>query len=205
MAVKSVSKYILHEFHKPFVLGIKEPLRLLIIEASRTKVGRDLILKRILAYCSEYPEPTKHNVILPVSRVLVSLRNKFFREGLDGGDPIWEPLWKLLICEVEHDSFYGQRFEWLVEKLLELDMEGKICKDQMELLRFNYFMLERGKDRIPLLRAAWGLALMFYEEYEWVVKWFIKEIKETRETDRKGIPWPERLPTRPSRDNWREV
>ena len=194
MAVASVSEYILQKHHIAFSRGVKVPIKRLILDLAREKVTEAVAIPQLVRLSFMYPTPTSDNVILKESKILVSLRDGFFAEGMASErDMLWKAAWNVTIDEVEHDSFYGNRFLWLVERLLGLE---RISKENLELLRDEYLFYEMHGSARKLIGAAWNILLKHYEGFEPAIKWFVAQVRT--------VPWPKRVSTRPSRDNWRE-
>ena len=166
------------------------------MKAASSSVPLEMFLPKIVHLCLMYPEPTRRNLVHHNAKVLLVISEEFFSQGLDRGEhKFWKAIWALLIDENEHDSYYGNRFEWLVEELLKLSV---ITYGGLSRLRDKFFCYHTG-DNQKLFEAAWDIALeqfQKHQEYRELIYWFLRQIRNS--------DWKPRVQTRPSRDNWLE-
>ncbi len=82
--------------------------------------------KAIIAYANILPEPTKENTLEPNSHILIDKEEGFFKYYNNSSKtPLFKALWKVGICEYEHDPHYRHIGDWFVEELVESVLEGK--------------------------------------------------------------------------------
>ena len=195
MLVPSISDYILcSKNYLPFLYKVKIPLESLINKTANNTLALNTVLPEVLRLCRKYPVPDYSNVIHDKSRRLIKLRDRFLNDKIAKGKKrFWKAIWDLIICEVDHDSFYGNRFDWLIEKISEMQ---SISRNGLESLKNKNLFYEKRKSTAVLFNSAWRILLNNYDEYESAILWFWIQLKEE--------PWEKRLPTRPSRDNWCE-
>ena len=90
----------------------KDKMRLYVIE----KVKKPLRLA-LVAIAKRYPEPTKENCTHPNTQILFDLWEKFKEH--DRTSParaaMFDAVFKIFICEYEHDPYYRSRFDWCLE------------------------------------------------------------------------------------------
>ena len=89
---------------------------------------KDIFMKAITAYASILPEVTRENTELPNTHILIDKRDKFFtHERNIGRKPLMEAVWKVLLSEYEHDIYYRNRFDWLLEELANSGWKPRSC------------------------------------------------------------------------------
>jgi len=77
------------------------------------------LLKAICVLGLRYPEPTIENTSHPNTKILMEVRDKFLEyEQNKARRGMFEALWRMLICEYEHDSYYRHRIDWVVEQIV---------------------------------------------------------------------------------------
>ncbi len=84
------------------------------------------LMKAITILAQRYPEPTKERTREPNTHMLIDIQGKFFEcENNPGRDALFRAMWRMLIIEYEHDPYYRDRLDWIVEKLVEAVKSGK--------------------------------------------------------------------------------
>lgn len=96
-----------------------------------------IFLKAIIAFAKILPEPTRENVSYPNTLIIMDIRDKFFTLHANPGRTamykaafkilifFYEKMWKIFICEYEHDPRPRHIFDWLVEELVEAVISGR--------------------------------------------------------------------------------
>jgi hypothetical protein len=80
------------------------------------------LMKVLIIMAGRLPEPTKENCTNPNSHILLDIRDRFFDlENNPGREPLFRAIFKIAICEYEHDPYYGYRMDWVKE---EMDKRG---------------------------------------------------------------------------------
>jgi len=80
------------------------------------------LMKAIVAAGKRYPSPTKENTVKPNTHKLIDIRDKFFEyERNEQRRELFKAAFNILIVEYEHDGYYTDRFNWIIEKIKELD------------------------------------------------------------------------------------
>ena len=76
------------------------------------------LLKAITILATRYPEPTRDNTAVSNTHRLLDIRDKFFRheENL-GRDALFRAIWRVLIVEYEHDTYYRHRIDWVLGEI----------------------------------------------------------------------------------------
>uniref|UniRef100_A0A6M3KHV3 Uncharacterized protein n=1 Tax=viral metagenome TaxID=1070528 RepID=A0A6M3KHV3_9ZZZZ len=75
------------------------------------------LYKFITAIANRYPEPTKINTIKLGTHILLDIRDRFFElDDCYTRHVLFRAIFKIFICEYEHDSHYGDRFDWFQEE-----------------------------------------------------------------------------------------
>jgi hypothetical protein len=99
---------------RQFVIDVvKAPLQAAIIHANRLLNGK-------------VGEPVKGNTLHPHSRQLIELRDWFMaNEDNTDREELFRAAWNILIYEVEHDPYYGFRFNRILAKLVEKVNSGE--------------------------------------------------------------------------------
>lgn len=99
---------------------LKRPMRQYVIE----KVKKPL-LKAIVILARRYPEPTRGNTVHPNSHILLDIRDRFFgHERNKSRDELFRAIWKIFIDEYEHDPYYRQRIDGVLEEVLKSDWQA---------------------------------------------------------------------------------
>ena len=76
------------------------------------------LMKAICTLARRYPIPTQENTAHPNTRTLLEIMEAFLKyEDNPGRKPMFEALWRMLVCEYEHDSYYRSRIDFVIEKL----------------------------------------------------------------------------------------
>jgi hypothetical protein len=84
------------------------------------------LLMAIVKYCKRYPEPTRENTTRHNTHILLNIRDKFFSyETNRGRRELFEAAWRMLIAEYEHDRYYGDLFDWLIEEISKSDWKPR--------------------------------------------------------------------------------
>ena len=74
--------------------------------------------KAIILAASLIPEPRIENTYLPNTHRLMAYRDTFLKyETNQSKRKLFEASWKILIFEIEHDPYYRDRFNWLIEMI----------------------------------------------------------------------------------------
>ncbi len=82
--------------------------------------------KAIVTLASKFFEPTRENCIHPNTLVFFDIMDKFFEyEDNLGKRALFKAIWKMVIVEHEHDPYYRDRLNWVVEELVEAVISGK--------------------------------------------------------------------------------
>lgn len=198
MTIKTISEYILEDKrrYKMFNTFVKNPLQDFINKAAElhSLYPSDFMLPFVLLM-KLYPDSTKLELKQYNSSILRDISKDFFLEGLDNGqEELWKGVWNLLICELEHDSFYGQRVEWVVHKLLKADQVNCATLESIKNAYLFYESPKHGHKR--LFVSIWFLISKLCSDYEKELKWVVERIRESN--------WKPLVETRPSRDGWSE-
>ncbi len=91
---------------RQFVIGVKASLQKAVILANQLLMGK-------------IGEPTKSNTIHPHSHILIDERDWFLSmEDNLGRAELFRAVWNILIYEVEHDPYYGFRFNRMLKRLV---------------------------------------------------------------------------------------
>ena len=120
---------------KTLVFNFKDVAGLGIMHAMLGINTRDLIIKykgiftkALIWFAKRLPEPTRENVIRPNSKVLLDMRDEFFKcEDNGGRHELFEAIWKIFIVEYEHDIYYSNRIDWLVEQAVNRGWHPRPC------------------------------------------------------------------------------
>lgn len=99
---------------RQFVIDVvKAPLQAAIVHANRLLNGK-------------VGEPTKENTLHPHAHLLIDLRDWFMaNEDNCDKEEMFRAVWNILIYEVEHDPYYGFRFNRILAKLVEKVNSGE--------------------------------------------------------------------------------
>lgn len=82
--------------------------------------------KAIIAYAKILPEPTKENTLEPNSHILLDRKDKFFGYYCNSSKmALFEAIWKIRICEYEHDPHYRHISDWDAEEQTESMLSGE--------------------------------------------------------------------------------
>ena len=77
---------------------------------------------KIIKLVDKFPEPTIDNVEHPNSKILLAIRDDFFKhERLSKRVDLLKAVFKILIVEYEHDIYYRQRMNWCLNELKKYD------------------------------------------------------------------------------------
>lgn len=90
------------------------------------------LLKAITTLALRYPEPTMENTCVRNTARLLNIRDKFFEYENNGDrNGLFQAIWRIFICEYEHDPYYRYRIDWILEELNKSNWEPrKIRKEQ---------------------------------------------------------------------------
>lgn len=84
------------------------------------------MMKAIITLASRYPEPIRENTRIQNTHILLEIKDKFFEcEDNPCRKALFEALWKILIIEYEHDIYYRQRIDWMLEQIIESEWDFK--------------------------------------------------------------------------------
>ena len=74
----------------------------------------------MIAIAKKWPEPTRDNCVRPNTHKLLDIRDKFFQHDSNYGKRrgMFEAAFKIFICIYEAHAYYSQRFDWVMEQLL---------------------------------------------------------------------------------------
>ena len=68
---------------------------------------------------SRIPEPTHENVLHPNAHLLIDIRDEFFGyENNRSKGGMERAAFNLFIAEYEHDPYYRDRFDWVIDKII---------------------------------------------------------------------------------------
>ncbi|KKN72892.1 hypothetical protein LCGC14_0405960 [marine sediment metagenome] len=77
------------------------------------------LMKAIVTLAMRYPEATKDHTLLPKTHILIDIQNKFFEyENNKGRDALFRAMWRMFIIEYEHDGYYRDRIDWVIEEIV---------------------------------------------------------------------------------------
>ena len=77
------------------------------------------IMKAIIKLAMRYPEPTKDHTLLPKTHILIDIQNKFFEyQAVTSRTPLFRAMWRMFIVEYEHDPYYRDRIDWVIEEIV---------------------------------------------------------------------------------------
>ena len=80
---------------------------------------------------SRYPEPTRENTLHPNSHRLLDVEDKFFQYFKNNGKKeLWKAVWRLVICEYEHDPHYRYLGDFILD---EINKSGWLPRSNMVL------------------------------------------------------------------------
>lgn len=83
------------------------------------------IRKALVILAGRYPYPTKQNTSHPNSHGWIDIWDKFFQmEENEGRRPLFEAMFRILISECEHDIYYRDRMNVILELWLEEVFKG---------------------------------------------------------------------------------
>jgi hypothetical protein len=67
------------------------------------------------------PEPTLENTKLQNTHLLIEIRDEFFKfEDNPGRSSAFRVIWKFFLWMYELDAYYGDRINWIIERLFSL-------------------------------------------------------------------------------------
>ena len=93
-----------------------------------TGEAREYIIKKaklplhkvILVVAKRFPEPTRENCMQHNSIIALDIRDEFLeRQANTGRRELLAAGFKIFICIYEHDIYYRQRFNWVIQKIIE--------------------------------------------------------------------------------------
>ena len=81
----------------------------------------------IVAIAKRWPEPTRESCIREGSQKLLDIQEKFFQHQVitTGRGRMFQAAFKIFICMYESDVYYRQRFDWIMEELLNSGWDTK--------------------------------------------------------------------------------
>ena len=83
------------------------------------------LLAKIINLANKYPEPTYENVRKQNSHVLLDIVEEFFKyEDNPVREPLFRAIFRIFIAEYEHDGYYSNRIDWLLERLFKVFQGG---------------------------------------------------------------------------------
>ncbi len=104
---------------------LAEPLRQFVIKQVKAPLQRAIQLANKLL-TKTIGEPTKKNCIHPHAHILIDERDWFMRmENNNGREELFRAAWNILIYEVEHDPYYGFRFNRILKRLVDKVNSGE--------------------------------------------------------------------------------
>ena len=81
--------------------------------------------KAITILASRYPEPTKERTSAKNTHNLLDIQKEFFEcENNPGRDALFRAIWRIFIIEYEHDTYYRNRIDWVIEKIVKMYNNG---------------------------------------------------------------------------------
>jgi len=104
---------------------LAEPLRQFVIKLVKAPLQKAIqhankLLVRAIG------EPTRKNTIHPHSHILIDERDWFMSmEDNHGREELFRAAWNILIYEVEHDPYYGFRFNRILRRLVDKVNSGE--------------------------------------------------------------------------------
>lgn len=100
---------------------LQAPMRQYVIDKIKAPM-----LKAIVILSKRYPEPKYDNCVQPNSHVLIDIRDKFLQfENNPMRAPLFGGLWRMFIDEYEHDPYYKDRIDFIVEELVKAFNGGR--------------------------------------------------------------------------------
>lgn len=107
---RMVSHIILHApFRQYFIDHVKAPL-----------------LENIVSLAGKYPEPTKDNLEHPVALAMLDIMEKFYTyEDNKIRIGLFKAMGKLATNEIEHDGYYRERLQFILEEIIKAILSGK--------------------------------------------------------------------------------
>ena len=83
------------------------------------------LLKAITILASRYPEPAKEYTSAKNTHNLLDIQKEFFdHEDNAGRDALFRAIWRIFIIEYEHDTYYRNRIDWVIEKIVNMSNNG---------------------------------------------------------------------------------
>jgi len=112
-----------HPWREYVIQFVKDPLRLAIIKAKSISD----IFGTLLTSAKRIPaEITKENCKMPNTHVLFDIEDKFFEYEKNGSrKALYRAAFKIYKAEVEHDTDYSFRGEWLLEEQIKAILDGR--------------------------------------------------------------------------------
>jgi len=110
----------MYKYLKPLML--KAPFRNFVINSIKAPLR-----KAIEKAGDLIPKPTKENLAHPNSLKLLAIRDRFLEyEGDSNRRKLFEAGFNILIAEYEHDSYYRDRIDWLLEIIREIKWKPRM-------------------------------------------------------------------------------
>lgn len=83
------------------------------------------MMKALILLANRLPEPTKQNCTHPNTHILIDIWDEFFKHETGQRTPLFKAISRVWICEHEHDPYYRDRMQVLLELLVEAMLDGK--------------------------------------------------------------------------------
>ena len=112
-----------HPWRDYVINFVKDPLRRAIIKAKTLSE----IFRTLKTSAKRIPvEITRRNCKMPNTHVLFDIEDKFFEYEKNGSRiPLYRAAFKIYKSEVEHDTDYSFRGEWLLEEQIKTILDGR--------------------------------------------------------------------------------
>lgn len=117
MLMPPYGQYVIDKLKKPLMEGL--------ITLANPKKGIRKILDflpllwavwTIARVVNKYPEPTRENCEQPNTILLLDARDRFFECSINPfRNPLFRAIWRIFIVIYEHDKFYRERINWVVQ------------------------------------------------------------------------------------------
>ena len=109
-------------------------------------------MKAIIAYAKILPEPTLENTYVPNTKFWIKERDKFRKYHINKNrQPLIDAAWKILIAEYEHDGYYADLMDVVVE-----DIKAGDYKPRMALHPLSICWTEPYTGDIPIREVVIG-------------------------------------------------
>ena len=85
------------------------------------------LLRIIIRLANLYPEATMENTERKNTHILIDIRDRFLRYESNGHtNDLFRALWRLFIAEYDHDPYYRQRIDRVLEMIGGSDWEPRL-------------------------------------------------------------------------------